>query len=237
MPAPRPSGRTTPRESNDLPGALSASLEAAAAARRIGAPAEQLQHLEAALALWSAVPDAAQRAGREQWALLLDTAAAARAVGELHRAVALLRSAQDLLGEDGDREARARVHYTLAQGLTRIEEPVQALREAPRRCAWCRPSRHRRCAPGRRPPTPAALYSLGRIAEGDVAADEALTAADALGLDSAWADVAVSLARLEGVGELPKVRARLEEARLRAQRSGDADVEMRVWYSLAITAY
>ncbi|MCW2509986.1 MAG: Transcriptional regulator, LuxR family, partial [Modestobacter sp.] len=39
------------RESNDLPGALSASLEAAAEARRVGAPAEQLQHLEAALAL------------------------------------------------------------------------------------------------------------------------------------------------------------------------------------------
>src|SRR3954471_22124930 len=52
------------RESNDLPGAFSASLEAAADACSVGAPAEQLQHLEAALALWAAVPDAAQRAGR-----------------------------------------------------------------------------------------------------------------------------------------------------------------------------
>jgi DNA-binding CsgD family transcriptional regulator len=33
------------------------------------------------------------------------------------------------------------------------------------------------------------------------------------------------------------VRARLDEARVRAQRSGDADVEMRVWFSLAIVAY
>jgi DNA-binding CsgD family transcriptional regulator len=225
------------RESNDLPGALSASLEAAAAARGIGAPAEQLQHLEAVLALWSAVPDAAERAGREQWALLLETAAAARAVGELHRAVALLRSAQDLLGEDGDREARARVHYTLAQGLTRIEQQAEALRES---------GAAMQLVPAE-PPSPVrtwaaatharSLYSLGRIAEGDAAADEALAAADALGLDSAWADVAVSLARLEGAGELPRVQARLEEARLRAQRSGDADVETRVWFALAITAY
>ena len=65
---------------------------------RVGAPAEQLQHLEAALALWPAVPDAAERAGRDQVALLLETAAAARTAGELHRAVALLRSALDELG-------------------------------------------------------------------------------------------------------------------------------------------
>ncbi len=225
------------RESNDLPGALSASLEAAAAARRVGAPAEQLQHLEAVLALWAAVPDAAERAGREQWALLLDTAAAARAGGELHRAVALLRSAQRLLGPDGDPEARARVHYTLAQGLTRIEETAEALREAERAMQLVPaepPSVVRTWAAATHART---LYAAGRIAEGDAAADEALAAADALGLDGAWADTAVSLARVEGTGDLPTVRARLHEARLRAERSGDADVESRAWFSLAIVAY
>jgi DNA-binding CsgD family transcriptional regulator len=225
------------RESNDLPGALSASLEAADAARRIGAPAEQLQHLEAVLALWSAVPDARDRAGRDQWALLLDTAAAARAVGELHRAVALLRSAQELLGSDGDRKARARVHYTLAQGLTRIEEQAEALQESTAAMALVPaepPSAVRTWAAATHART---LYSLGRIAEGDTAADEALAAANTLGLDSAWADTAVSLARLQGAGDLPTVRARLHEARLRAERSADADVEMRVWFSLAMVAY
>jgi predicted ATPase len=78
------------RGSNDLAGAFSASLEAAAEACRAGAPAEQLQHLEAALALWS-VPDAAARAGRDRPALLLDSAAAARTAGEPQRAVALIR--------------------------------------------------------------------------------------------------------------------------------------------------
>jgi DNA-binding CsgD family transcriptional regulator/tetratricopeptide (TPR) repeat protein len=225
------------RESNDLPGALSASLEAADAARRVGAPAEQLQHLEAALALWSAVPDAAERAGREQWALLLETAVAARTVGELHRAVALLRAAQELLGEEGAREARARVHYTLAQGLARIEEQAEALQESSAAMQLVPadpPSAVRTWAVATHARI---LYSLGRIAEGAAAADEALSAADALGLDSAWADTAVSLARLEKARDLPILRARLHEARLRAQRSGDADVEMRVWFSLAITAY
>ncbi|WP_041795894.1 helix-turn-helix transcriptional regulator [Modestobacter italicus] len=225
------------RESNDLPGALSASLEAADAARRVGAPAEQLQHLEAALALWAAVPDAAERAGREQWELLLDTAAAARAGGELHRAVAMLRSAQQLLGPDGDPEARARVHYTLARGLTRIEETADALREgelALQLVPAQPPSVARTWAVATHART---LYALGRIAEGDAAADEALAAADALGLDGAWADTAISLARVQGAGDLPTVRARLHEARLRAERSGDADVETRVWFSLAIVAH
>ena len=225
------------RESNDLPGAFSASLEAADAARRIGAPAEQLQHLEAALALWAAVPDAVERAGREQWVLLLDTAAAARAIGELHRGVGLLRSAQQVLGPDGDPVARARVHYTLAQALTRIEEAGDALVESAAAMALVPadpPSVVRTWAASAHART---LYSLGRIAEGDVAAVEALVAADALDLDSAWADTAVSLARLQDSGNLPMLRTRLQEARERAERSGDPDVEMRVWFSLAIVAY
>lgn len=225
------------RESNDLPGALGASLEAADAARRVGAPAEQLQHLEAVLALWTAVPQAAERAGRPQWAVLLDTAAAARAVGDLHRAVALLRSAQELLGTDGDPEARARVHYTLAQVLGRIEEATDAHRESSAAMQLVPaqpPSVVRTWAAATHART---SYSLGLVAEADAAAEEALAAADALGLDSAWADTAVSLARGSGTGDRAAVRARFAEARARAQRSGDADVEMRVWFSQAITAH
>ncbi|MEX5720124.1 ATP-binding protein [Geodermatophilus maliterrae] len=222
------------RESNDLAGALVASLEAADEARRVGAPAEQLQHLETALALWPAVPDAAERAGRGQPELLLDTAAAARRGGELHRAVALLRAAQEVLGPDGDRELRARVHYTLAQALARIEDQASALRETTAAMALVPAS----------PPSPVrtwaaatharACYEMGRRAEAEAAAEEALAAADALGLDSAWADVAVSLARSRGGVEL---RTRLEEALTRARRSGDPDVEMRVLFNLAIVAY
>ncbi|WP_448642394.1 helix-turn-helix transcriptional regulator [Geodermatophilus sp. URMC 63] len=222
------------RESNDLAGALTASLEAADEARRVGAPAEQLQHLETALALWPAVPDAADRTGRGQAELLLDTAAAARRSGELHRAVALLRAALDVLGPDGDRALRARVHYTLAQALARVEDQASALRESTAAMAlvpaappspvrtWAAASHARTC------------FEVGRRAEAEAAAEEALAAADVLGLDSAWADVAVSLARSRGGAELP---ARLEEALARARRSGDTDVEMRVLFNLAIVAH
>ncbi|RBY75238.1 LuxR family transcriptional regulator [Geodermatophilus sp. TF02-6] len=222
------------RGSNDLAGALSASLEAAAEAGRVGAPAEQLQHLEAALALWSAVPDAAGRAGRDQVELLLDTAAAARRGGELHRAVALLRSALELLGEDGDPIARARVHSTLAQALGRIEDQAAAHRETSRAMALVPaqpPSVVRTWAAATHART---SYDRGLRAEGDAAADEALAAADTLGLDSAWADTAVSLVRMRGSGDRAVVRARLEEALVRARRSRDTDVEMRVLFNLAV---
>jgi DNA-binding CsgD family transcriptional regulator len=77
-------------------------------------------------------------------------------------------------------------------------------------------------------------WSLGRRHEAEAAADEALAAADALGLDSAWADTAVSLARMRGGSDLT---GRLEEALVRARRSGDTDVEMRVLFNLAVVPY
>jgi DNA-binding CsgD family transcriptional regulator/tetratricopeptide (TPR) repeat protein len=225
------------RASNDLPGALTASLDAAAAAGRVGAPAEQLQHLEAALALWPVVPDAAGRAGRAHWELLMDTAAAARVAGEMHRAVALLRAAQDVLGAAGEAEARARVHHTLAQTLTRIEDQEAAHRESSAALALVPadpPSVVRTWAAATHART---SWAVGRPAEASAAGEEALAAADALGLDSAWADTAVSLARMQRVEDPAAVRQRLDDALVRARRSGDVDVEMRVLFNLAITAY
>jgi DNA-binding CsgD family transcriptional regulator/tetratricopeptide (TPR) repeat protein len=225
------------RESNDLPGALTASLEAAEEAGRIGAPAEQLQHLETALALWSAVPDAARRAGRDQPRLLFEAAAAARKAGELHRGVALLRSALEALGPHADAAERARVHYTLAQALDRIEDLAGAQREseaALRLVPAQPPSEVRTWAAA----TAARMnYSLGRMADGDAAAEEALAAADALGLDSAWSDTAVSQARARGDADPVGTRRRMEEALQRARRSGDVDVEMRVLYNRATVAF
>ncbi|NEK57649.1 AAA family ATPase [Geodermatophilus sabuli] len=229
------------RGSNDLPAALAASVEAAEEAGRAGAPAEQLQHLESALALWPAVPDAAERAGRDQARLLLDSAAAARTAGELHRAVGLMRTALELLGDGGDPGARAQVHYRLAQALARIEDESAAHRESSAAMAlvpaqppssvrtWAAATHARTC------------YALSRWEEGDAAAREALAAADVLGLDSAWADTAVSLARSSarepGATTPAEVTARLEEALVRARRSGDTDVELRVLFNLAVVPY
>ncbi|SEP09583.1 ATP-binding protein [Trujillonella endophytica] len=224
------------RESNDLPTALTASLEAAADAGRVGAPAERLQHLEAALALWPAVPDAQARTARDHPGLLLEAAAAARAGGELHRAVAFLRAAQEVLGPDGDRATLARVHYTLAQALGRIEDQAAAHRESSRAMALVPaspPSSARTWAAATHART---AYDVGLWEEGNAAAEEALAAADALGLDSAWADTAVTLARARG-GAPAAVVARLEEALARARRSGDRDVELRVLFNLAVVPY
>ncbi|HEX2073597.1 MAG TPA: AAA family ATPase [Geodermatophilus sp.] len=225
------------RESNDLPGAFGASLEAAVDACRVGAPAEQLQHLETALALWSAVPDAAGRAGRDQVALLMETAAVARTVGELYRAVALLRAALDLLGADADPATRARAHYTLAQALARVEDLAGAHQESSAAMALVPadpPSEVRTWAAA----THARMsYALGRLEEGDTAADEALAAADALGLDGAWSDTAVSQARSRPGAPSEEVCAPLERALERARRSGDVDVEMRVLFNQATVAF
>ena len=225
------------RGSNDLPGALRASLEAAEEAHRMGAPAEHLMHLKTALALWSAVPDAAAIAERDQPAVLLEAASAARAVGEPHRAVALLRSALEVLGAAGDPEIRARVHYTLAQTLVRVEDPSGAYRESS-------------AAIGLIPAEPPSLvrtwavatharmsYSLGLLAEGDAAAEEALGAADALGLDGAWSDTVVSRLRARGNVDPGELRAGLQQALERAGRSGDAEIEMRVLYNCATVAF
>ncbi|RBY80752.1 helix-turn-helix transcriptional regulator [Blastococcus sp. TF02A-26] len=230
------------RESNDLPTALAASLEAAADAACVGAPAEQLQHLEAALALWPAVPDAAALTGRAHADLLLEAAAAARAGGELHRGVALLRAAQEVLEPDGDPTARARVHYTLAQALGRIEDSAAAHAESSRAMELVPaspPSVVRTWAAATHART---SYDMDRWADGDAAAEEALAAADALGLDSAWADTAVTLARARGGSgsrgaSLEAVVAQLEEALARARRSGDRDVEIRVLFNLAVVPY
>ncbi|SDF29431.1 regulatory protein, luxR family [Blastococcus aurantiacus] len=225
------------RESNDLPGAFSASLAAADAAGGVGAPAEQLQHLETALALWTAVPDAAARAGRDQAALLLETASAARTVGEPHRAVALLRSALEGLPSDAGPEVRARIHYTLAQAMVRVEDDSGGYRESAAAMALVPaqpPSKVRTWAAA----THARMsYAVGRVEEAEAAADEALAAADALGLDSAWADIAVTRVRARPGADLGEVRARLDEALTRARRSGDVEVEMRVLFNFATVTF
>jgi DNA-binding CsgD family transcriptional regulator/tetratricopeptide (TPR) repeat protein len=176
-------------------------------------------------------------AGRDQAALLLETAGAARTVGELHRAVALLRSALQVLGPDADAGTRARVHYTLAQAMVRVEDESGAHRESAAAMALVPaqpPSEVRTWAAA----THARMsYAVGRTEEAEAAADEALAAADALGLDGAWSDIAVTQLRARPGADPGWVRARLDEALARAHRSGDLDVEMRALFNHATVAF
>ncbi|MCO7221649.1 AAA family ATPase, partial [Klenkia sp. PcliD-1-E] len=224
------------RESNDLSGAFTAALTAADEATAVGAPAEALQQLEAALTLWPSVPQLQDGVPDGEVGLLLRAAAAARAAGELHRGIALLRSARDLA--PADPYLAGRVAYTLAQALIRVDDlpgavdasaaaldlipahPLTADR------VWATAARARTAWSVNTDPAAARAAAL-----------EALAGAEQLGLESAWSDTMISLARMTGEGDPGARTADLVEALQRARRAGDLDVELRAAFNLATIAY
>ncbi|MFE6823160.1 ATP-binding protein [Streptomyces sp. NPDC057690] len=228
------------RESHELGEALAASLEAADHARRVGAPAEELRHLEALLDLWESVPATALPSGEaaDRVTLMLRASAAAAHAGEAHRAVSLTRAALAGVGRDADSELAARVRYTLAGTLMGVDSLTAAFAYSSEALAMI-PAE---------PPTPtwvwaAATHVLAARQVGDSetalrVARQALRAAEQLDLTDARADLLVSLANLEGDGRRSAAgRARLTEARELARRGGNAPVEMRALFTLAIGAF
>ncbi len=224
------------RESNDLAGAFAAALTAADEATAVGAPAEALQQLEVALTLWPAVPEQHAGVPDGEVGLLLRAAGAARAAGELHRGIALLRSARD--AGPADPYLAGRVQYTLAQALIRVDDlaGAEAASAAALELVPAQPlTADRVWATATRART---AWSVG--GEPDVAraaAAEALAGAEELGLDSAWSDTTISLARMTEEGDPATRTADLTEARHRARRAGDVDVELRAAFNLATIAY
>ncbi|OIJ66540.1 ATP-binding protein [Streptomyces mangrovisoli] len=225
------------RESHDLPEALAASLEAAGHAQRVGAPAEELRHLEAALDLWTSVDPAARPAGEGagRVALMLRASAAAAHTGLPHRAVSLTRAALAGTGRDTDAELAARVRYTLAGNLIGVDSLKAAFAYSSEALAMI-PAE----PPSRTWLWAAATHVLAARQVGEDAtalrvAREALGVAERLGVLDAQADLLISLAGLEGGGRrTPAGRARLHEARELAHRAGNAPVELRALYNLAV---
>ncbi|WP_327312315.1 helix-turn-helix transcriptional regulator [Streptomyces sp. NBC_01235] len=228
------------RESHDLGEALAASLEAADHAQRVGAPAEELHHLEAVLDLWQSVPVPALPSGEgtDRVTLTLRASAAAAHAGEAHRAVSLTRAALAGVGQDTDSELAARVRYTLAGNLMGVDSLTAAFTYSSEALAMI-PAE---------PPSPtwvwaAATHVLAARQMGDTetalrVAHQALPVAERLDLVDARADLLVSLANMDGGGRRsPEGRARLKEARELARRGGNAPVEMRALFNLAIGAY
>lgn len=228
------------RESHDTVEALAASLEAADHAQRVGAPAEELRHLEAALDLWAAV-DASDRPsgeGGDRVTLMLRASAAAAHAGEAHRAVSLTRGALAGIGQDTDSELAARVRYTLAGTLMNVDSLTAAFSYSSEALAMIPAD----------PPSStwvwaAATHVLAARHTGDNAtalsvARRALAMAERLDLADARADLLISLAGIEGDGRRsPEARVRLKEARELARGAGNAPVEMRALFSLAIGCY
>ncbi|WP_399498480.1 AAA family ATPase [Streptomyces sp. P17] len=228
------------RESHDLAEALTASLEAADHARRVGAPAEELRHLEAALDLWPAVEASARPSGEgsDRVTLTLRASSAAAHAGEAHRAVALTRSALAGVDQDENSELAARVRYTLAGNLMSVDNLS---------AAYAHSSEALALIPAE-PPSPtwvwaAATHVLAarQVGENDTAlrvAREALAVAERLEVADARADLLISLAILEGDGRRsPEGRERLREARDLARTSGNAPVELRALLHFAMGSY
>ncbi|MFI5673284.1 helix-turn-helix transcriptional regulator [Streptomyces cellulosae] len=228
------------RESHDLAEALAASVEAADHARSLGAPAEELRHLETALDLWQAVEPSARPAGEgiDRVTLTLRASAAAAHAGQAHRAVSLTRAALAGIGQDADSELAARVRYTLAGNLMDVDSLTAAFAYSSEALAMIPAD----------PPSPtwvwaAATHVLAarQVGEKETAlrvAREALGVAEQLDVADARADLLISLAVLEGGGRRTREgRERLREAGDLARRSGSAPVEMRALFNLAVGCF
>ena len=135
--------------------ALTASVDAARQAELVFGLAEARAHLERALALWHAVPDAAELAGLDLAELCARTAELADQTGAAARAVELARRAIELVGEDNPHRA-ALLHASLAEYLYGIGSN-EAGHEALERAVELVPTE---------PPSPERAYSLGSLAGG-----------------------------------------------------------------------
>ncbi|KOG35188.1 helix-turn-helix transcriptional regulator [Streptomyces resistomycificus] len=228
------------RESHDLPEALAASLEAADHAQGVGAPAEELRHLEAALDLWSAVEPTARPGGEgvDRVTLTLRASAAAAHAGEAHRAVSLTRAALAGVGQDADSELAARVRYTLAGNLLSVDSLTAAFAYSSEALALI-PAE----PPSRTWVWAAATHVMTarQVGENETAlrvARQALAVAEQLDVADARADLLVSLSTLEGGGRrTPRGQERLREARELARGAGNALVELRALFNLAVGCF
>ncbi|MFE2866955.1 AAA family ATPase [Embleya sp. NPDC059259] len=226
------------RASHDLPGALTASLEAADHAASVGAPAEELRWLEAVLEVWDAVPNARESTGTDDVSLMLRASAAAVRAGEAHRAVALARTALDRLGAHADIDLAVTVRYTLASSLMSVDD-LQAAFEYSRQALAMIPAE---------PPTRTWLWAAATFVQAayfskddDTAlrvGRQVLAVAEELGTDDALADAIISLTGLEWASRQSfEGRERLVQARELARRSGNTAIELRALFNLAMGSF
>jgi DNA-binding CsgD family transcriptional regulator/tetratricopeptide (TPR) repeat protein len=117
--------------------ALTASIEAAAAAEQVYAFAEAQLQLERVLGLWDRVSDAAERDGMDGVSLRSRCAEAAYAAGDLGRAAELVRQAIALVDEARQPQRAGLLHEQLARCLRpladtdALAEQQQAVRLVP----------------------------------------------------------------------------------------------------------
>ncbi len=201
--------------------ALVASIEAAGQAQAVFGLAEAHAHLERALTLWHAVPDADERAGLDLAELCARAARLASQVGGSGRAVELTRQAIELLG-DNDPQRAALLRVDLAEYLYETGSNDAAFAELEGAAAIARAE----------PPSPQHAYTLASLAGGLMLAwrhEESLAVSEeALGLARAAGAGAAEVRALtvRGVdlaylGRAEEGLAELRQALQRAEEIGD----------------
>jgi DNA-binding CsgD family transcriptional regulator/tetratricopeptide (TPR) repeat protein len=226
-------------ESHQLPRALAASISAGMEAMHAGAPTEALYHLERALKLWDAVPEAERPKDYNEGKLLRKASHMAASAGEPERAVAFARHAVKLLEPDDDPELAAMTRRRLASSLFAVEGRDDEAREVIEK-AWehvadlpasCEKSWVLTVYAG-------ILRGLGEPAEARMFAELAVRDARIAGERSAEADALITLATLdEAEGRVGQSLDRLRAAQRLAQADDTPSVELRAWHYLALNHY
>jgi DNA-binding CsgD family transcriptional regulator len=205
--------------SQDVPGALAASVRAAKEAERQGAPADAHRHYEQAFSLWDQVAEPEQVSGTDRSSLAFLSALRAADGGQADRAVERLRELISALGGSDPVllcRASERLAYLLAEGgdgdgaLAAAETAVAALPADPPR--W---ERARALA------TLAGVLLRQRdLGAARLGADQAQAAAREAGALRVEADAMVTLGLISEQSGRPEEAVELLERAHRQARSG-----------------
>lgn len=221
--------------SNDLPGALAASVRAAAEAMRVGALSAELRHVEQALELWQGVDDAEARAGVDEFTLTRTAAYVAAAAGHPERALAYAQAAVSLADSQDDLLARADMRRQLTEVLTansRDDEADRVIAEAWSLIEDTEPSTTRAWVLALRART------TPQDEQGRSFAEQAAAEARVAGAAGAEADALITLAYHDvHTGAVEQARALLEQARARAVHAEAPNTELRALFNLVVMLY
>ncbi len=225
-------------ESHDLARALRASVDAAQEAQATGAPAEALRHLEQALKLWQAVPEAERPVGVTELVLLRRASWVAGTAGQPERAIAFARSGTKLV-DCVEPEEAAEMWRRFTQALQAIDgtehEKSVAMEEA-----W-RLVRDRPASPARAwvlAVFAAQLRHDRKYTEARGRAEEAVSDGRVAGAPAAVADALATLGLLdEAASDVESAKAHLADAIVCAMEVDAVSTELRARYFLGMHHY
>ncbi|MFI6101714.1 helix-turn-helix transcriptional regulator [Lentzea sp. NPDC051213] len=225
-------------QSHDLAQALTASIKASREAERAGAPAESLQHLEKALNLWTAVPEANRPSDVDEPTLLRRASWVAGTAGQPERAVAFGRSAKKALDGQSPEEA-AEVLLRLAQALSVLDGNEQEHHQVATR-AW-ELMRDREPSPTRARVLAGMASLLRQQRRGEEArkfAELAIEDGRQVNAPGAVADALGTLGLLDDYADRhDEARTSFERAIEVAREVGAVNTELRAWYYFGLMYY